>query len=716
MATIKDIAKEAGVSSATVSNVLNHRGNVSYEKIRLVEQAAKRMGYHLNEAAAALRSGHIKSVAVVLPYISSKAYTDLYEGITLEAQKADYSVSLHITYNDPEKEKKIVSDILSSRAEFVITIPCFIDFEKRYAPLVQNGTTIIYVERADPKKPEYIGFDLEQAAEKIAERICKDGAQSVTLLSDLFVYPNIECFSRSLSKALSQHEKNISFKRIQSVPRQYVKRAFETIGEKIPDAIVTTNEEIAHALLSAYRADGMEKMPKIYSLGSLNTIVPRDYQCFALNYRKLGQTVVQHLLSNERQTLPCILPSCGFAPQENFPRLSKPVSVYMLSENNPHFNALRLLTPRIHRELGIDLKMLPMTNAEINESISTLAKTDRYSLIRMDMVKLTRLGSMFFSPLDTLDLDLAAIRRRLIPSLWGEFTTACGVEYALPLDPSAIILFYRKDMVENPSFQRAYWERTGHSLCAPHSFAELVALSRFFDSRTNDVSKTVWGNALSNRPGEYMAHMACICQQQVIQSISEAQVEQIVQEHKELFEYSHITSRDWWSLLVDEMLNGQCAMTMTYANLAERLSRDPVSGFAGRIGFSVVPGGIPPIGGGVIGVLKAAREKNAAADLLSWLYSKEISRITTLLSGSSACLDDYQDEQLLDVYPWLSTVYTSLNCGSRRKMLNKADQSMDLHEAEIQISFLLRNTIYEMMSVQEAQDSINRILNGQTSF
>lgn len=49
-------------------------------------------------------------------------------------------------------------------------------------------------------------------------------------------------------------------------------------------------------------------------------------------------------------------------------------------------------------------------------------------------------------------------------------------------------------------------------------------------------------------------------------------------------------------------------------------------------------------------------------------------------------------------------------------MLSKADQSMDLHEAEIQISFLLRNTIYEMMSVQEAQDSINRILNGQASF
>ena len=45
MATIKDIAKLAGVSHGTVSNVLNKRGNVSVEKIEAVYQAAKQMGY-----------------------------------------------------------------------------------------------------------------------------------------------------------------------------------------------------------------------------------------------------------------------------------------------------------------------------------------------------------------------------------------------------------------------------------------------------------------------------------------------------------------------------------------------------------------------------------------------------------------------------------------------------------------------------------------------
>ena len=51
MPTIKDIAARAGVSHGAVSNVLNKRGNVSAEKIQLVEQAARELGYQLNAQA-----------------------------------------------------------------------------------------------------------------------------------------------------------------------------------------------------------------------------------------------------------------------------------------------------------------------------------------------------------------------------------------------------------------------------------------------------------------------------------------------------------------------------------------------------------------------------------------------------------------------------------------------------------------------------------------
>lgn len=55
MPTIKDIAAKAGVSHGTVSNVLNKKGNVSAEKIQLVERIAKEMGYKMNVQAQQLR-------------------------------------------------------------------------------------------------------------------------------------------------------------------------------------------------------------------------------------------------------------------------------------------------------------------------------------------------------------------------------------------------------------------------------------------------------------------------------------------------------------------------------------------------------------------------------------------------------------------------------------------------------------------------------------
>ena len=56
MATIKDIAKKAGVAQGTVSNVLNGKGNVSSDKIRRVLEAARQLGYVPNERAALLPS------------------------------------------------------------------------------------------------------------------------------------------------------------------------------------------------------------------------------------------------------------------------------------------------------------------------------------------------------------------------------------------------------------------------------------------------------------------------------------------------------------------------------------------------------------------------------------------------------------------------------------------------------------------------------------
>ena len=90
MPTIKDIAAKAGVSHGTVSNVLNKRGNVSAEKIQLVERIAKEMGYKMNVQAQQLRAGTARRVCVIVPKISLKCYNDLYNG--LEQYLREYDI------------------------------------------------------------------------------------------------------------------------------------------------------------------------------------------------------------------------------------------------------------------------------------------------------------------------------------------------------------------------------------------------------------------------------------------------------------------------------------------------------------------------------------------------------------------------------------------------------------------------------------------------
>ena len=67
MATIKDIAQLAGVSHGTVSNVLNGRGNVSMKKILKVEEAARQLGYSINDRGKQLRQEFDRSIGIVLP-------------------------------------------------------------------------------------------------------------------------------------------------------------------------------------------------------------------------------------------------------------------------------------------------------------------------------------------------------------------------------------------------------------------------------------------------------------------------------------------------------------------------------------------------------------------------------------------------------------------------------------------------------------------------
>ena len=104
MATILDVAKLAGVSQGTASNVLNGKGNVSSEKIKLVEEAARQLGYTINERAKILRKGSGNLIGVILPSIEYKKYREFYYSFKHFIEQNGYITELFLSNENPQTE------------------------------------------------------------------------------------------------------------------------------------------------------------------------------------------------------------------------------------------------------------------------------------------------------------------------------------------------------------------------------------------------------------------------------------------------------------------------------------------------------------------------------------------------------------------------------------------------------------------------------------
>lgn len=85
MATIKDVAKEAGLAVGTVSRILNNRGYISDQARLSVEEAMKKLNYHPNETARALKRRWFDMIGLIVPRIDHPYFSLLIQSLTQEA-------------------------------------------------------------------------------------------------------------------------------------------------------------------------------------------------------------------------------------------------------------------------------------------------------------------------------------------------------------------------------------------------------------------------------------------------------------------------------------------------------------------------------------------------------------------------------------------------------------------------------------------------------
>ncbi len=143
---IKEVAKKAGVSTATVSRVLSGRGYVSPELTRQVEDATNELNYHPNRTARNLRRRVAQIVGACIPDIENPFFTSVIRGIESTIAQEDFTLLLCDTYEDPRRETLFLNTLWAERVSGIILAPSGSESEALQR-LVSSGMPVVVIDR-----------------------------------------------------------------------------------------------------------------------------------------------------------------------------------------------------------------------------------------------------------------------------------------------------------------------------------------------------------------------------------------------------------------------------------------------------------------------------------------------------------------------------------------------------------------------------------------
>lgn len=149
MVTIRDVAKKADVSVATVSHVLNKTRFVSEVLRNRVEKVMAELDFHSNIVASGLRTKKTGSIGLIVPDNSNPLFAELAHLIEDVMFGAGYSVVLCNSANDLAREKAHIRTLRSKRVDGLIIIPSINDPEP-INRLVGNDLPVVIMDRAIP--------------------------------------------------------------------------------------------------------------------------------------------------------------------------------------------------------------------------------------------------------------------------------------------------------------------------------------------------------------------------------------------------------------------------------------------------------------------------------------------------------------------------------------------------------------------------------------
>ena len=272
--SIKDVAREAGVSIATVSRVLNDIDVVNEETKKKVKAAIKQLGYRPNIVARSLKTQRSRTIGIIVPDISSQVYPEIVRGAEDVANMYGYNVMLCNSDCDGEKEKEYLRVLKEKMSDGVLYMSSSLD--KETLDLINEidiKTILVETSNKDNALPS-VSIDNVKGAYEATKHILAKGRKNIAFIG------------------IEKHEKNAWGMRYEGYEMALKEAGMEVNPELCYFnnlKIKSGKDGVKKILSSEHNIDGIVCASDEIAIGAINTLrenglsVPKDVSVIGFN-------------------------------------------------------------------------------------------------------------------------------------------------------------------------------------------------------------------------------------------------------------------------------------------------------------------------------------------------------------------------------------------------------------------------------------------------
>jgi len=279
--TIKDIAKQAGVSHTTVSRALHNSPLISEKTIHRILEIATDLGYHPSFAARSLKTNRSQALGVIVSHIADPFFSEILQGIDDVAQSNGYSLFIAAAQYDPQREQAIIQTMREHRVDGVILCSPRFTPEQNYQLQSYNIPIVAINNQATIDYRYSIYHDDVDGARQVCEHLVHLGHIRIAYLGDSSsgrtTRERLSGFQQVMEEAGLPIRPEFIHLASGNSPSQGLDAAEYFVNLSIrPTAIICYNDMMAVGVVKGLRQAGMQ-VPADISVTGFDNILYSDY-------------------------------------------------------------------------------------------------------------------------------------------------------------------------------------------------------------------------------------------------------------------------------------------------------------------------------------------------------------------------------------------------------------------------------------------------------